>query len=101
MDDLPLIERARYLVAKRLAEQRAATYLIPGYLRGELDDSLAINMALRELAPETFPEQIPAEHLHAYQEGLRAGRANTAYDDDTTMDNCRCVVVPKIEDDPA
>ena len=40
------IELARHAVAKRLADERSATYLIPGYLRGEMDDSVAVQTAL-------------------------------------------------------
>jgi len=40
------IENARYRVCKRIAESRAGSYLIAGYLRGELDDSAAIQEAL-------------------------------------------------------
>lgn len=50
--ELTLLERARFRVVSRIAQQRAATYLIPGYLRGEMDDSEAVQSALADLVSQ-------------------------------------------------
>lgn len=42
------IEIARYRVCVEIAKGRGGTYLIPGYLRGDLDDSEAIIAAMQE-----------------------------------------------------
>lgn len=52
MDATPAqIVAARNKVATEIAHQRAAHYLIAPYLRGELDNSVAIECALAELYP--------------------------------------------------
>lgn len=68
------IEIARYRVCERIAQSHAATYLLPGYLRGELDDSAVIQeelAATEAAAIQAWNQRPEAQDLKAAREALQ------------------------------
>lgn len=69
--DAMMLELARYRVARNIVQSGGGSYLVSGYLRGELDDSQAVQKELATLTPDPVQSDgRTLENLHLVRNSL-------------------------------